>query len=522
MRVVSEGGERPLEPGTHHRGRLARSLALALAAACASAACASGATFYVSTSGNDKNPGTVGSPWRHIQHAASAVGAGDTVYVRAGVYNEAVTVSASGSANEPITFSSYPGELATIDGTGLKIANGQSGLVNIADQSYVAIEGFEIRNFTSSSDANVPIGIYVQGSGSHVQLLNNHVHAITTTAPANASNCASDALGIAVYGTEAPQSIDHLTISGNEVDHNKTGCSETVTLNGNVTNFVVTNNKIHDNNNIGIDAIGFEGTSPEPAYDQARGGEISGNLVYNITSYGNPDYGNQYAADGIYVDGGTNIVIERNIVHNADLNIELASEHSGHVTSYVTVRNNLVYDGNATGISIGGYDSSVGGTDHCAIVNNTLYNNDTQQQGSGEFQIQYHATNNIFENNILYANAQDLLLSYNNSSESSPVVSNYNLFFSSDSNPSAAQWVWLGTTYAGLTQWQAVHGHPDPNSLFANPEFDSLTAPNFDIQTSSPALNAGIDLGTAVVGTVDFAGNPRVNGSLISIGAYQK
>ena len=50
----------------------------------------------------------------------------------------------------------------------------------------------------------------------------------------------------------------------------------------------VTNNLIHDNNNIGIDAIGFEGVFPNSAYDQARNGEISGNIVYNITSNDNP------------------------------------------------------------------------------------------------------------------------------------------------------------------------------------------------------------------------------------------
>ncbi|MFX9181031.1 hypothetical protein ABTN76_19975, partial [Acinetobacter baumannii] len=89
----------------------------------------------------------------------------------------------------------------------------------------------------------------------------------------------------------------------------------------------VSNNIIHDNNNIGLDAIGFEGTAPSASYDQARNGQIVGNVVYDITSYYNSAYGKQYAADGIYVDGGTQIIIERNIVHHADLNMEFASEH---------------------------------------------------------------------------------------------------------------------------------------------------------------------------------------------------
>jgi hypothetical protein len=161
---------------------------------------------------------------------------------------------------------------------------------------------------------------------------------------------------------------------------------------------------------IGYPPKRFEGTWPDPRYDQARSGYIGENTVYNISSYGNPAYGNQYGADGIYIDGGTQIIIERNLVHNADIGIEMASEHQHHVTSYVITRSNLVYYSNVVGISIGGYDSTVGGTDHCTILNNTLYADDTKNTGTGEFQIQYYATNNMFKNNILYATIQGLLV----------------------------------------------------------------------------------------------------------------
>ena len=113
---------------------------------------------------------------------------------------------------------------------------------------------------------------------------------------------------------------------------------------------------------------------------------------------------NQYAADGLYCDGCAYTIFERNTVHNCDLNMEAASEHKGHNSSYVTIRNNLFYDANAVGVSIGGYASGVGGSDHVVVVNNTLYNNNTKNQGA-EFQIQHHSgsAGNIFENNIVYA-----------------------------------------------------------------------------------------------------------------------
>jgi len=42
---------------------------------------ANAADYYVSTSGDDSNPGTEVLPWRTIQKAADTVGPGDVVYV---------------------------------------------------------------------------------------------------------------------------------------------------------------------------------------------------------------------------------------------------------------------------------------------------------------------------------------------------------------------------------------------------------------------------------------------------------
>jgi hypothetical protein len=60
-----------------------------------------GATYYVSTSGNDSNVGTIGAPWLTIQHAASTAKAGATVYVFEGVYNESVNFPSSGTESAP-------------------------------------------------------------------------------------------------------------------------------------------------------------------------------------------------------------------------------------------------------------------------------------------------------------------------------------------------------------------------------------------------------------------------------------
>ena len=225
---------------------------------------------------------------------------------------------------------------------------------------------------------------------------------------------ASNGFGIAVYGTNATTPITELIIDGNEVHHLKTGSSESLVVNGNVTNFRITHNTVHDNNNIGIDVIGFERTAPDPAVDQARDGVVSHNLVYNITSRGNPAYGNDQSSDGIYVDGGTRILIEQNTLHDVDFGIELASEHKDRATSYVIARNNLIYHCHTAGVSIGGYAPDRGHTEHSNVINNTLYENDTSRTGSGEFQMQWNMADNIFANNIVYAGA-DCLITLNKS-----------------------------------------------------------------------------------------------------------
>src|SRR5580658_3228355 len=159
-----------------------RKLSLVLVVFASSAVLAqSGSTYYVSKSGKDTNSGSFTAPWLTIQHAANSVSAGATVYVEAGVYNESVTFPASGTATNPITFASYSGQTAVIDGTGLGVTAIQ-GLINIVNQSYITVNGFEIRNYTTSKAALTPAGIWVTGAGSGLQLLNNVVHNITTTA----------------------------------------------------------------------------------------------------------------------------------------------------------------------------------------------------------------------------------------------------------------------------------------------------------------------------------------------------
>jgi hypothetical protein len=469
------------------------------------------ATYYVAPTGNDSAPGTESKPWKRIQKAANTAKAGDIVLVRGGIYNERVTINVSGSPDGGyITFKNFEGEVATLDGTGLIVPDADNGMFLIKNQSYITVQGFEIRDYKTAVRYRVPIGINIRGTSHHIKILKNKIHHIETNYPGKDGG---DAHGIAVYGTSATSPIRDLIIEANELYALKLGSSEALVLNGNVSNFQVRWNKIHDCNNIGIDFIGHEKTCSDPAQDQARDGVCRHNLVYNIDTYGNPAYGNSRSAGGIYVDGGTRIVIERNTVHHCNIGIELASEHAGKSTSHITLRSNMIYNSHLGGILIGGYDTKRGSTENCKIYNNTLF-----QNGECEFMLQYDTRNNEFKNNILFVKPGSPFI-YNSYTKNTGNVLNYNLYFAA-AGATKSEFEWKNQYYTGFEKYRTATGN-DKNSIFADPKFVSIKTGsiNLHLQKSSPAIDAGDPARVLASGELDIDRQPRLQGASVDIGA---
>jgi hypothetical protein len=128
----------------------------------------SASTYYVDTqhaAANDNNLGTVDLPWRTIQHAAETLVAGDTVFIRNGIYNESLYIDNPGDAiNGYIVFSAYPGEKPVIDGTGVSEANNGINL----DKPYIKLVGLEIRNWNDT-------GIWIENA-SFIEITDCEVH----------------------------------------------------------------------------------------------------------------------------------------------------------------------------------------------------------------------------------------------------------------------------------------------------------------------------------------------------------
>ncbi|WP_206098684.1 right-handed parallel beta-helix repeat-containing protein [Paenibacillus silvae] len=450
--------------------------------------------YYISPQGNDKNPGTIQSPWKSIQYAADHAAPGSTIYLRQGVYAQKVKITRSGlSAGRPTLLTSYPGEKAVLDGEGLPV-RGVEGMIELEHVSYVTIQNIEIRRFSTTLRGQVPVGIYVHGAGENVQLLGNKIHGIASRAKPEGDNLQGrDAHGIAIYGTEHPQALRNIIIKDNELYDLVLGSSESLAVNGNVDTFGILNNRIHDNDNIGIDLIGFEGISEDDTYDQARNGIVRGNTIYNITSSRNPSYGlplpnNSNAAGGIYVDGGKDHIIDQNKVYRNDIGIEIASEHAGRSTSNITVRDNLIYANRLTGIAMGGYDNNRGATMNSTIMYNTIANNDTLHAGSGQLLIQSQTRNNLFTHNIVAAGLSGVLI-YNEYTSNEYNVFDHNIYYA-EGEAEDALWVWKNKIYPDWTAYQQGSGN-EAHSRYADPAFVNSSKADYRLRDGSPAKSYG-------------------------------
>ncbi len=82
-----------------------------------SASAAVGGEIYVAMTGEDTNPGTMKRPLRSLGRAAQLMTAGDTCFVRQGVYRDSFTIRQGGQRGKPIRFVAYPGEMVTLAGT---------------------------------------------------------------------------------------------------------------------------------------------------------------------------------------------------------------------------------------------------------------------------------------------------------------------------------------------------------------------------------------------------------------------
>jgi len=282
-----------------------------------------GNTYYVATNGSDSNPGTLGSPFRTIAKGVSVLRGGDTLYIRGGIYAEALLWPTGGTQGAPTTISRYQSEIVTIrppSDNGL-IKNGQT-----STQAWIIFDGLVVDGANAGTGFVNGFSICCHETGpSHITFQNGEIKNF--------------------YGNGAEIFAEFITIR---------------------------NTKIHDN------ALNGDYGPPHGLYISCHDGCLfEHNEVYNNGFYG----------FHVYDSGQSNVtnnIIRYNSVHHNGLKgstpISPGGVHNAGILvssgSNNQVYSNLVY-ANGTGpdsIYAGGIQVAYG-CDNCAVYNNTVYGN---------------------------------------------------------------------------------------------------------------------------------------------------
>jgi parallel beta-helix repeat protein len=224
---------------------------------------------------------------------------------------------------------------------------------------------------------------------------------------------------------------------------------------------------------------------------------------------------------GIYVDGGANIKIDRNITYQNGYGIEVGNEENG-TASNITVTNNLIFLNQVAGIAFGGYDTgTTGQVTNCVFRNNSFFKNNTNNDGSGEFYVT-KASNCTVGNNVFYTNSQNTLFSFENISPQTGNIIDYNDWFTEGGNSSDININWRSKSYDSFTSYKTGTGQ-DAHSFFRDPLFTSIgTTPDLHVKTGSPCLRTGNPAWITDAAEKDYDGNPRVVNGAVDMGAYQQ
>jgi hypothetical protein len=259
--------------------------------------------------------------------------------------------------------------------------------------------------------------------------------------------------------------VDDFLAEGNEAHHSQ--IEHGIYVSNSCDRPIVRNNHVHDNHANGLH---FNG-------DASLGGD---GLIENALVEGNVIHGNGVGGgSGINMDGGVNGVI----------------------------RNNLLYDNHASGISLYRIDAAAGASGNL-VVNNTIVN---AADGRWCINIRDASTGNVVRNNILY-NLHSFRGVIVIDDDSLPgFVSDYNSLMDRMSPDGDA-------TILDLTEWQAL-GYDLHSFVATPPDHFLIPGSDFRLLPSSPAVDAGTAAGAPAT---DLDGNPRPVGAAIDAGAYER
>ncbi len=502
-------------------------------------------TYYVNAAtGNDANTGVyASSPFKTVQKGLDKANvAGDVILVSPGTYKQNLVWKYSGTTTQKITLQK--------NGVGtvfLKSADASANpVLQITNFSDIVIDGFTITRDNAKNNAQ---GILINSSGStsmkNIEVKNCVFTKINwSTNPNTRPTGSQNSQPFIVYGRSS-QPIQNIDLHHSDFNNNITGQSEVCSFNSNINGFSATYNVLHDNTNIAIDVLGYEGENSNVNLDQAYNGVIANNILYvNQSPY----------AEGasIYVDGGRSVLIENNLIRDGDYGIEISAENDKSTIAFetqdITVRNNLIYNCRSVGLKIGNYKGKL---QNALVSGNTCFYNNRGGRRDGDV----NGTSRLvsawaelvidnmedvkINGNIFYARSSNTaMINSDGNALITNLSMNYNLWYNKNNATGTGltfQYKINSTNYNynSYTNYKTNNTlNFDKQSKYGNPSFvnenisgNNTINPDLHIQSSSIAIAGGDP--SAVVGATrgqwgntDYFGNNRKVGT-IDMGAHE-
>lgn len=529
-------------------------------------------TYYVSAVGNDSNSGlSASTPWQSLAQVNRTIFVpGDQILFRCGdTFSGQLKVPSSGSAGNPITYSSYnPGTSACT----LPVLAGATGqttwlqaAVLVQDQDNLVFSNLHISNNNTSiagaSLSNV-YGIQVAGSGlrslSYYRFQNLLVDQVTTY-KWNGNLDAIYTSGIAVLNNSTNYPINDIVVSGT-----------TFTNNGRYGAIFADNSAVA-NYDINNPVLGVQNVSVLNNTCTNNGGScFMGQRILNLLIQGNSIVNSGAATpinttaavnmfhrgSGAWFVGSQHVAVEHNYVSGSYGPDDSSNIHVDAANSDVVIEYNTYYGDSGAGFEV------LGGNHH-VIYRFNYSANDGQRTGGFHTGVIYSSTyvpatmgtiGNaysddvwIYNNTIVSNNAlgQAITLSATNLNIYNNIFASYGtqLITLSTSLPSGGVApVWSNNVFVGAKAGAYANDHyailQDPK--FVNETASAFTATptyvnNFKLLTGSPALSAafmgftqpvfqaagtGIFANIPATATVGFFGQP-IQLTTWNVGPYQ-
>jgi parallel beta-helix repeat protein len=307
--------------------------------------------------------------------------------------------------------------------------------------------------------------------------------------PLITGNIISYNTGSGIRGTL--NSTDHLTILNNTISHNTDVGIFFTTGNCTISNNIITYNSLNNSTPGGIWC------------DHA-----SGTITNNVISY---NHGGSGYGGGIFSYFTSGSIVNNFISNNT-------AESGGGIfctgtNGNPTITNNVIVNNTALGATGKGGGIYCVDNSNPTLINNTISNNEAAYGGGlyCNFICNPAITNCIFYGNTASAEGAQVHLEDEKSDPS---------FLYCDIQGGSTAFGLNGNFFSGAYV----------NNILANPKYTTpsagsgITYPgllaNWSLQATSPCINRGNPAGSYPL--VDIAGNPRVDGTLIDIGAYER